>query len=245
MTAFPRFLDAGDTGLVVEFGDTIDEAINRRVLALDAALASRALEGIRETVPTYRSLLVIFDPLQVKREALAESIRGLLEEAPAKAGPATLWHVPVLYGGVHGEDLVAVADEHGLSPDELIALHASVDYRVYMIGFAPGFAYLGGLPERIHTSRRREPRLVTPPRTVSIGGRQAGISPPVALPSGWNLLGQTPVCSYDPRREGRPFLFAAGDLVRFVPIGEGDYDPLCIAAAAGEIVAQGHEVVRG
>ena len=223
---------------MVEFGDTIDADVNARVLALDQALADNPPPGFVEAVPTYRSLLVTFDPVVLGRVELQALLSEIAGRPPAETVAGTRWRVPVRYGGEHGRDLNEVAAGHGLSPDALVALHAGADYRVFMIGFAPGFAYLAGLPERIHTSRRAEPRLETPPRTISIGGQQAGVAPPIPLPSGWNLLGRTPVRSYDPARGGRPFLFAPGDRIRFVPIGDGDFERLSRAAEAGAIVAE-------
>lgn len=234
----PRLLDAGESGLVVEFGDAIDETINRQVIALADALAARELAGVREVVPTYRSLLVLFDPLALSRESLREEVLALWPPRTEAGETHGIWRVPVLYGGEHGVDLDHVAHVHGLTTQEVIDLHSGADYRVYMIGFAPGFAYLGGLPEAIHTSRRTGPRMETPPRSVSIGGKQTAVSPPLSIPSAWHLLGQTPVRSYDPARAERPFLFAAGDTIRFVPIKAGEYDRLCQAAEAGEIVAE-------
>jgi 5-oxoprolinase (ATP-hydrolysing) subunit B len=236
-TLAPRFLNAGDAGLVVEFGDEISEAINQRVVALDEALAARALAGIRETVPTYRSLLVQFDPLVVTRATLRDEISALLPPDRAARKSHSLWRVPVLYGGASGADLDTVAETHGLTTSEVVRLHTSPDYRVYMIGFAPGFAYLGGLPEALHTSRRHDPRPRTPPRSISIGGVQTAVSPPMEVPSGWHLLGQTPVRSYDPRRAERPFLFAAGDRIRFHAISPTEYETMSAAAEAGEDVA--------
>jgi KipI family sensor histidine kinase inhibitor len=236
----PRLLDAGDCGLVVEFGDTIDEATNARVLQLDAALTEARLDGVRETVPTYRSLLILFDPIRLRRRALHEAVLRMLPHLDAD-GPASSirrWRIPVLYGGASGEDLETVAALHGLTTDDVIDLHAGADYRVYMIGFMPGFAYLGGLPDAIHTSRRTNPRQKTPPRSISIGGRQAAVSPPIEVPSGWHLLGQTPVHVYDPRRAEQPFLLKSGDRVRFERIGQTEYDRLCRAAEAGEIIAE-------
>lgn len=242
--AFPRLLDAGESALVVEFGIDIDARVNERVIALDRSLTAHPLAGLRETVPTYRSLMVLFDPLIIERDALAAHVLGCeqaLEAADGSASGAdaagTLWRVPVLYGGAHGEDLEAVAAQHGLTPEAVIGLHSGALYRVYMIGFAPGFAYLGGLPEALHTSRRTDPRPRTPERSISIGGRQAAISPPIAVPSGWHLLGQTPVRSYDPAR-AEPFLFAAGDRVRFEPVDAPTYRDMLAAAEAGEIVAR-------
>lgn len=233
----PRLLDAGESGLIVELGDAIDEAVNRQVIGLAAALEARALAGLREVVPTYRSLLVLFDPLVLSRETLRAEVLALWPPAPHAGEKGGFWRVPVCYGGTHGEDLDHVARLHGLTTDEVVRLHSGAAYRVYMIGFAPGFAYLGGLPAAIHTSRRTDPRLKTPPRSISIGGKQAAVSPPLAIPSGWHLLGQTPVRSYDPARAARPFLFAAGDAIRFTPVDVPDYEALCRAAEAGEIVA--------
>jgi KipI family sensor histidine kinase inhibitor len=236
-TGYPRIVAAGEAALVVEFGDTIDEAINHRVIALDAALEASHPDGILETVATYRSLLVQFDPLAISPDAVRRLVTGLLATAGAEPATRRRWRVPVCYGGAHGADLDDVARLHGLDPEELVAIHSGATYRVYMIGFAPGFVYLGGLPERIHTDRRPDPRMKTPPRSVSIGGRQAGISPPLEMPSGWHLLGQTPARSYDPARTDAPFLFRAGDLIRFVPVSEADYRNLCHAADAGDPVA--------
>jgi KipI family sensor histidine kinase inhibitor len=234
----PRFLNAGDGGLVVEFGAEIDESINEQVIALDEGLTALGLHGVRETVPTYRSLLVLFDPLLLARAKLREEITRLLPESRSVRAKRSRWRVPVLYGGRSGIDLDAVAAAHGMAPDEVVRLHSGAEYRVYMIGFFPGFAYLGGLPEPIHTGRRAEPRLKTPPRSISIGGMQAAVSPPIEVPSGWHLLGQTPVRSYDPKRKERPFLFAAGDRIRFHPISATDYEEMCAAAEAGEMVAE-------
>jgi 5-oxoprolinase (ATP-hydrolysing) subunit B len=244
----PRLLDAGDGGLAIEFGDDIDDDVNRRVVALASAVEALGLAGLREIVPTYRSLLLIYDPLTLAPDRLRDEAGRLLRSMGERGGDgadgqaleesSALWRVPVLYGGEHGLDLDAVAAAHDLSAAEVIALHSGVVYRVHMIGFFPGFAYLGGLPEALHTGRRCDPRPRTPPSSVSIGGRQAAVSPPIAVPSGWHLLGQTPVRSYDPARQERPFLFKAGDRIRFAPISAGEYERLRRAAEAGEIVAE-------
>lgn len=233
----PRCLPAGDAGLVVELGDTIDAQVNDAVVALAAALEGRGLTGIREIIPTYRSLLVQFDPVVLPRRDLLAAVEECWPPPPLPEASRSHWRVPVLYGGEAGLDLPAVAALHGLTEDEVVRIHSGAAYRVYMIGFAPGFAYLGGLPGRIHTSRRTDPRPATPPRSISIGGQQAAISPPLPIPSGWHLLGRTPVRSYDPARSALPFLFAPGDMVRFEAISQLDYDALCAAAEAGDIVA--------
>jgi 5-oxoprolinase (ATP-hydrolysing) subunit B len=232
----PRFLDAGDGGLVVEFGHAVSEELNARVVALDEAIRRHGIHGVLESVPTYRSLLVLFDPVVLARADLRTAILAL---SPAARGPLDRrkWLVPVCYGDEYGVDLEAVASSHGLSPKEAADLHASVAYRVYMIGFAPGFAYLGGLPERLHTSRRSEPRLRTPPSSVAIGGEQTAIFPPMEIVSGWHLIGRTPVRNYDPRRVDRPFLFESGDMIRFEPVSDAEYRSMKRAAEAGEIIA--------
>ena len=234
-----RFLDAGDGGLMVEFGETIDEATNRAVVALADALDARSISGLIEAVPTYRSLLLLFDPVTLPRKRLVEIVEACWPPPEGGETRGTLWHVPVRYGGEQGVDLRFVADARGLDEEAVVALHTQAEYRVYMIGFAPGFAYLGGLPEALHTSRRQDPRPVVPPRSISIGGQQAAVGPPLAIPSGWHLLGQTPVRSYDPARTARPFLFSPGDAIRFEPVGASDYDALCAAADAGDLIARG------
>lgn len=229
----PRFLPAGDAGLCVELGDAIDETINVRVVALEAALAARQVPGVIEMVSTYRSLLVMFDPLVATHATIAEAVRALWPLPPVPAGARRLWRVPVCYGGEMGVDLDFVAQTHGLTPDEVVALHSAPEYRVYMIGFAPGFAYLGGLDARLATSRREVPRQKVPSGSISIGGRQTAVSPPLEVPSGWHLIGRTAVRSYDPRR-AEPFLIAAGDAVRFHPVDAAEHAALARAAEAGE-----------
>ena len=231
-----RIRVAGAGGLVVEFGSAVDARLNRLVLALDARLGQTARPGVIETVPTYRSLLVIFDPLVADRRALAVELEALaaglgIDDEP----PTRRWRVPVAYGGSLGEDLDHVAALHGLAPDEVVRRHAGGEYRVFMIGFAPGFAYLGGLPEALHTPRRRDPRQRTPAGSVSIGGQQAAISS-VEVPSGWHMLGRTPLRTFDPRRPD-PFLFRPGDRVRFRPVSEAEFARLSALAEGGAVTA--------
>jgi KipI family sensor histidine kinase inhibitor len=236
MSYEPKFLSAGDRALVVELGNTVDEATNALVVALDSALAAQEIAGIVEMVPTYRSLLVMFDPALISRSELRQRILACWPPDAARTSRYRRWTIPVLYGGEAGEDLDFVAKSHGLSPDEVIRLHASAEYRVYMIGFAPGFAYLGGLPERLHTSRRVDPRMRIPASSISIGGKQAAVCPPIEIPSGWQLLGRTPVKTYDPARR-EPFLLAAGDRVVFRPISADEFNALSAAADSGDPVA--------
>ncbi|UEM02965.1 5-oxoprolinase subunit PxpB [Skermanella rosea] len=227
----PRFLPAGDAALTVEFGAAIDGEINGRVLALDAVLAEAALPGVVETVPTYRSLLVQFDPAVLTHAELAAAMAALGPAPDGGKAAARRWTIPVAYGGEHGIDLEEVARHHGITAEEVVRLHLSGDYRVYMIGFAPGFAYLGGLSEALHTPRRRDPRMRVPAGTISIGGMQAAVCS-TPIPSGWHLLGRTPVRGFDLRRPD-PFLFRPGDRIRFVRIDAEEFGRLDALAEAG------------
>jgi len=231
-----RILQAGDQALSVEFGTTVDEGINRLAQAFDRRLAEAAIEGVLEAVPTYRSVLVLYDPLRIRAADLRKRLAKLVPRRVDQNAPARCWTIPVAYGGAYGIDLEAVAARHGLTVEAAAALHASAEYRVYMIGFAPGFAYLGGLPEALHTPRLEAPRLAVPAGSVAIGGVQAAIMS-VSIPSGWHLLGRTPEKLFDPRR-AQPFLLAAGDRVRFDPVSFEDYARLEARVAQGEVVAR-------
>ncbi|HEX2710177.1 MAG TPA: 5-oxoprolinase subunit PxpB [Candidatus Deferrimicrobium sp.] len=219
-----RMLVAGDQGLIVEFGNAIDPAVNARVHRLARALAVRGLEGVIETVPTYRSLLVLFDPLILPRERLDSEVEALLavpavEEAPGVGGNTV--ELPVLYGGEFGPDLSFIARHTGLSTEEVIAIHSSSSYLVYMLGFTPGFPYLGGMSSRLATPRLSSPRGKVPTGSVGIAGSQTGVYP-VESPGGWRLIGRTPLRLFDLEAE-QPFLLAPGDIVRFRPVDEEEY----------------------
>jgi KipI family sensor histidine kinase inhibitor len=235
LSSSPRILPCGDAALSVEFGSEIDPRLNARVLELDARLQGSS-DGIVETVPTYRSLLVHYDPTVTDFESLKAAVLEASRDLSDELRQGRLWEVPVVYGGAFGIDLDEVAAVHALTPAQLIEKHAAPVYRVYMLGFVPGFAYLGGLDPTIATPRRETPRSRTPAGTISIGGIQALVAS-IEAPSGWHLLGRTPVRSFMPRRDP-VFLFEAGDRVRFRPIDAARWDDLDRAAAAGEIVAE-------
>ena len=232
----PTILISGDSAVTVEFGRTIDAAVNARVLGLDQALAAAALPFIVETVPTYRSLIVHYDPVQIGYDSLCAELLGVAAKAGAAAPSTRHWRIPVVYGGDFGVDLQHVADVAGLKPDEVVAIHSAAVYRVYMIGFTPGYSYLGGLDPRIVTPRRKDPRLETPAGTVAIGGEQTGVQC-LAAPSGWNLLGRTPVRTFHPKREPM-FLLEPGDSVSFEAVDASRWDRLDRAAAEGDIIAE-------
>lgn len=218
----PRFLPAGDAALVVEFGNEIDEEINRRVRSLAYALEEKGAPGLAEVVPTYRSLLIHYDPLRLSCGELIDLVRSVLEKSQEYPlpDPRTV-EIPTLYGGEFGPDLPFVAEHNGLSVEEVIRIHSSTTYLVYMLGFSPGYTYLGGLPEEIATPRLATPRTLVPAGSVALAGRQTGVYP-IATPGGWRLIGRTPLALFDPERDP-PALLRAGDRVRFVPISEEEY----------------------
>lgn len=235
MASTPRILPCGDAALAVEFGSVIDPRLNARVLALDAQVKA-GVPGILETVPTYRSLLVHYDPTATDYETLAARLLELAGNLSDEPVEGRLWRIPVVYGGPFGIDLEDVADRHGLTPAQVIEKHSAPIYRVYMIGFVPGYAYLGGLDPDLATPRRETPRLKTPAGTISIGGIQAVVAS-IEAPSGWHLLGRTPVRSFMLGRDPI-FLLEAGDRVRFEPIEAERFEGLDRAAQAGEPVAE-------
>ncbi|MEM6489046.1 MAG: 5-oxoprolinase subunit PxpB [Pseudomonadota bacterium] len=231
----PRILPVGEAALSVEFGDRVAPEVNAAVLALDALIAAAPIAGVVETVPTYRALLVHFDPLAVAPAALETLLAPLAAQAvaePARAGQGRLWHLPVAYGGAHGIDLATLAARHGMAEGEVVRRHSAEVYRVYMLGFAPGFAYLGALPAALVTPRRAEPRLTTPAGSVSIGGAQTAVTS-MAVPSGWHLIGRTPVPTFTPAAE-RMCLFEPGDRVQCRPIAAADFEALAGRIARGE-----------
>jgi 5-oxoprolinase (ATP-hydrolysing) subunit B len=232
----PRLLPSGDSAITVEFSRHIDDAANRRVLALDRALAHAAIAGVTETVPTYRSLLVHYDPQQIDFGALSDKLAAIGEVPAAATMPGRRWRIPVSYGGEHGIDLEDVAKELNASADEIVARHAGGNYRVAMIGFTPGWSYLSGLEKSLHMPRRQNPRLLTPAGTISIGGVQTGVQC-LAGPSGWHLLGRTAVRTYQLHRDPI-FLLEPGDDVTFSIVDAKTFAEQDRAAEAGEIVAE-------
>lgn len=233
MTNGVRVLTAGEQGIVVEFGSAIDPDINRRVHQLSRELTGKKSLGIIEAVPTYRSLLVYFDPMRISRETLTQEVHKLIQSQDSyqtQAAEARVISIPVCYGGEFGEDLPFVAKHNNLSEQEVIDIHTSVPYLVYMLGFTPGFPYLGGMSEKIATPRLEKPRTKIPAGSVGIAGSQTGFYP-IESPGGWQLIGRTPVKAFDPGA-ANPFLFAAGDFLKFEPISVAEYAAITEAVAA-------------
>lgn len=233
-----RVLDAGDAALTVEFGDQIDPVLLAAVTALDRGIAREQaagrLPGLIETMPTFRSLTVFFEPLLTDRAALIEALRLLIDgagDAPPLLGRR--WRLPVCYEGDAGPDLADTARTIGATVDELVALHSGAEYRVHMLGFLPGFAFMGGVPARLHLPRRSQPRVRVPAGSVAVASGLAAIYP-WESPGGWHLLGRCPVPLFDARRDA-PALLGVGDRVGFAPVGMGEYRRLEQGLRAGEI----------
>jgi inhibitor of KinA len=226
-----RFLSAGDRALVVEFGDRVDRDLSNEVLRLDARLRSSGLPGVVETVPTFRSLMVHYDPIATSRAELESAIASRLDCETAPHGAATLWRVPVCYEGEFAPDLGEVARLTGMTPSEVVALHSAVLYHVYMLGFLPGFPYMGDLPHQLALPRRVDPRLRVPAGSVSIATTLTAIYP-YESPGGWHLIGTTPIRLFDPERP-RPALLGPGDIVQVEPIDPASFASIKKAVDGG------------
>jgi inhibitor of KinA len=218
-----RIVAAGDSSLLVEFRSAIDEAINARATALAAVLRNRWSSILRDVVIGYCTITIYFDPLRVDARWLESEIHAVaLRTSDTSGTHGAAVEVPVCYEGELAPDLADVAAFGGCTPDEVVALHTARAYRVYMVGFVPGFAYLAEVDARIAAPRRPTPRTAVPPGSVAIAGGQTGVYP-AATPGGWNIIGRTPLKPYDPARV-EPFLFRVGDEVRFVPISRELFD---------------------
>jgi inhibitor of KinA len=224
-----RFSPLGDRAITITLGTTIDEATHKLVRATSQALTTDAIAGITDIVPAFASVTVHYDPAMMTSDATASPytqllarLRETLSDVHAEDLPAPrVVEIPVCYGGDLGPDLEEVAKRHSLTTDEVVRIHSEGDYLVYMVGFMPGFAYLGGLSDRIATPRRSSPRTAVPAGAVGIGGQQTGVYP-MESPGGWNLIGRTPLKIFDIARDEQTLL-ATGDRVRFVPISASEY----------------------
>ena len=218
-----QFKPAGDSALLIIFGDRIDEGINKKVHAVANAIEKAAPDWLIEVVPTYTSIYVYYDSLKLSYQEALNAIKPLLSAEPKEEKPRIV-EIPAVYGGEFGPDIEFVAKHNGLSVDDVIEIHSKPLYRVYMLGFLPGFAYLGGMDERIATPRLEKPRLKVPAGSVGIAGKQTGWYA-IESPGGWRLIGRTPLKTFDPSKSP-PSIVKAGDYVKFVPISEEEFREL-------------------
>lgn len=217
-----RYLVSGDCGISVEFGNEISPDINNKIRAFKIAIEKSRIEGIVETIPTYRSLLVQYKPEQIGFKELTKRFEGLMGSlASIEIPPPSVIEIPVLYGGEMGPDIENVAEHNHKTVEEVIDIHTSKEYLIYMLGFIAGFPYLGGMSKEIATPRLKNPRVKIDGGSVGIAGEQTGIYP-VDSPGGWQLIGRTPLKLYDSERE-KPILLEAGQYIKFKAITEDEY----------------------
>ncbi|MFD1394294.1 5-oxoprolinase subunit PxpB [Kroppenstedtia eburnea] len=222
----------GDGGLRIGFGERIDPEINREIRSFVNELERNPIPGVVEWVPTYCAVTVYYQPHRIRFRELCQQLEAIgKRRVPVTEEDARVVELPVVYGGEYGPDLESVARKNGLSPQEVIRLHSDPSYRVYMLGFVPGFPYLGGMSERIATPRLKDPRPRIPAGSVGIAGSQTGVYP-LETPGGWRIIGRTPVRLYDPDRNP-PVLLRAGDLVRFRPIPVETYREMEVKGCEG------------
>ena len=223
----------GDSALLIVFGTEISRDTNRLVSAAARRVRERGIRGVVDMIPAFVSLLVCYDPRVISCGALRARLETILQaEAETRETAGRVFEIPVCYGGEFGPDLPDIASHAGLTEREVVDIHTSRDYLVYMLGFLPGFCYLGGLDERIHTPRLETPRLKIPAGSVGIGGSQTGIYP-LESPGGWRLMGKTPVRTWDPDRDV-PILMQAGDSIRFVEITAAEFRRISEAVEKNE-----------
>jgi len=234
----PKFLPAGDLAVSVEFADAISPEVNTRVRALEYLIQQKAIPGVVETVPTFRALLIDYDPLVISWDELVATLRSLIPQAqPEALPPSRLVEIPCCYDDAElGFELRAVGEKLGLPPHEVVRLHSGAEFLVYFIGFTPGLPYMVGMPDRLTIPRLEKPRTKTPAGSVGIGGSQCCIYP-VESPGGFWVLGRTPLSLYDPKRPD-PILLRPGDRVRFRPIDRSEFERIAGEVAGGRFLAR-------
>lgn len=217
-----KYLPAGDSSIIMEFGNSISPEINTKIRNVVKKIETSPIKGITELLPTYRSIQIMYNPLVVEYNNLLDLLKKMENSIPeGDVGDYRIVEIPTLYGRKYGQDIQFVAEHNNITVDEVIRIHTSTDYLLYMLGFTPGFSYLGGMSEKITTPRLKTPRTKIPAGSVGIAGTQTGIYP-IDSPGGWQLIGRTPVNIYDPLRD-IPIFLKSGDYIRFVSITEEEY----------------------
>jgi len=234
-----KILAAGDSSLLIEFGKEISPEINKKITSVVRLLKGQQIAGIIDMIPSFCALLINYDPRVIDYEHMKQRIEKMMQlDVKASEALTQIFEIPVCYGGEYGADIEEIARLANMTQEEVIQVHSSKDYLIYMLGFMPGFSYLGGLDERIHTPRLENPRRKISAGSVGIGGSQTGIYP-LDSPGGWQLLGRTPVKTYDANRE-QPILFEAGDYIRFIPVVEEEYLEIKKRVEAGDYTCTVH-----
>jgi TIGR00370 family protein len=240
-----RFLFSGDSALVIEFGNEISVDINKKIRKMMDDIKKENIDGIVELVPTYCSLLINYDVLKIDYNTLVEKLKTFLNNdlETAEGEEVTLIEIPTLYNDEVGPDLSYVAEHNKLSKEEVIKIHTGTDYLVYMLGFMPGFTYLGGMSEKIATPRLESPRLQIYPGSVGIAGKQTGMYPSMS-PGGWRIIGRTPLKLYNPDSD-TPVYISSGDYVRYVSISEEEYNDILKKVENNEYKLNIRKIKRG
>ncbi len=217
-----KYCLAGDQGLLAEYGEGIDPDISKKVRAMARSVGKNKPKGVLEIIPTYRSLLLIYDPCLTNPYIIEHFMEKLEKRISNEDAPSSnIVEIPVCYGGDYGPDIDTVASTNNINVDEVIKIHSQSNYLIYMVGFTPGFPYLGGLSEKLFTPRLETPRLKVPKGSVGIANNQTGVYP-IESPGGWQLIGQTPLNLFDPDRLN-PILYQAGDKIKFTPITDYEF----------------------
>lgn len=220
-----EFYPVGDSAVTIVMGDRIDPILHNQIVAMKEQITSLRIPGVEEVIPSYCSLLVRYNPMEIRYYALVRRLKKVsLSDSKTKAYHNKTITIPVCYDLDYGPDIKEVAAYHNLTIEEVIARHSNREYRIYMLGFLPGFPYLGGLDEMLVTPRLNTPRQRIPAGSVGIGGEQTGIYP-LSSPGGWRIIGRTPLVLFDPTRK-HPFLYEAGDAIQFQPITKQEYEQI-------------------